>query len=439
MTRVVRTGEKIGLDRDGATSLLSPDLRKFIAQLAESLASLTVDDAKPHITNELKKITSLLGISSAAIWRLVQDRVYVLASYSIEGPKHPLLRREIKGEELSWLRSRLTSNKPLHWTRNTADANSAMQVPKVFIENSLHSWLALPLRVGGELIGCLAIANLLPQRMTAETIIDLQTIASLFANTLGRVENDLERAEHAGKLLAAQEEERSRIARELHDDINQRLALLAIKLQQFEQEFSLRTDQWHRVEEIREHLLRTSSQVAHISHCLHSSYLEHLGLAAALEEHCQEFARQHDIDVRFTSETLAERIPRETSGCLFRILQEALRNIAKHSQARSVTVTLTENRHNVQLSITDDGAGFVQDAVTKKRGLGLTSMQERAQLVRGVLDITSTVNEGTTIKVSVPLRARHGAGKLQNTSYEIAEYSGDDIDEWAQVANTDRG
>ena len=207
-----------------------------------------------------------------------------------------------------------------------------------------------------------------------------------------------------GKLIEAQEEERSRIARELHDDICQRLALLSMELEQLNRGSNSSAGS-SKIEEIRRHCAQIAGDVQALSHKLHSSKLEYLGLAPAIRSFCREFSQQHDVSVHFADEDVPGFLPRDISLSLFRVTQEALQNALKHSGVRRFSVSLRGLANEIQLEVGDLGAGFDVERAKLERGLGLVSMQERAHLVHGSFTIESAVSGGTTILVRVPLTA----------------------------------
>ena len=208
----------------------------------------------------------------------------------------------------------------------------------------------------------------------------------------------------AGKLIEAQEQERVRIARELHDDINQRLALLAIELDQVQEQPpdsvpELRT----RIGGLQNQTIQLSSDVQRMSHELHSSKLEYLGLVPAVRGFCKEFGERQKVEIDFKSHEVPSRLPSELSLCLFRVAQEALQNAVKHSGVRHFNVELWASAEEILLSVSDSGKGFDTEAAMRGTGLGLTSMQERVKLVNGELSIKSERNHGTTIEACVPI------------------------------------
>jgi PAS domain S-box-containing protein len=210
-------------------------------------------------------------------------------------------------------------------------------------------------------------------------------------------------------LIQAQERERTRIARELHDDINQRLALLAVELEQLGDDPSTLRN---RVQELRKEAADISNDVQALSHELHSSKLEYLGVVAGMKGWCKEFAERQKIEVDFKTD-VAHPLPFEIGLCLFRVLQEALHNAVKHSGVKQVDVQLAESANEVLLTVSDSGIGFDVEATKQGRGLGLTSMQERVRLVNGTITVESKLRGGTTIHVRVPFNS-------ENTSRQAA-------------------
>jgi PAS domain S-box-containing protein len=201
------------------------------------------------------------------------------------------------------------------------------------------------------------------------------------------------------KLIEAQEQERARIGRELHDDINQRLGMLAIELEQLRGDPS---EVRSRAQELRKEAIGISNDVQALSHELHASKLEYLGVVAGIRSWCREFGELHKMDVRFNHE-ISTALPFEVGLCLLRVVQEALHNSLKHSGVIQVEVQLAEHSNEVHLVVSDSGRGFDVERARQGRGLGLTSMQERIRLVNGTIAIQSKPMGGTAIDVHVPL------------------------------------
>jgi PAS domain S-box-containing protein len=210
-----------------------------------------------------------------------------------------------------------------------------------------------------------------------------------------------------GRLIEAHEEERTRIALELHDDVGQRLALLAVHLDGLKQSRpTSATEFGSQIEELHKQVEGLASDVQALSHRLHSPKLELLGLAAVAGSFCREFSDGQGVEIDYHSENIPKELPQEVSLCLFRVLQEALQNATKHSGSRSFQVSFRGAASEIELTVRDSGIGFETDEAMKGPGLGLTSMQERLKLVDGKLSIDSKPQRGTTIQARVPLNPR---------------------------------
>jgi PAS domain S-box-containing protein len=208
----------------------------------------------------------------------------------------------------------------------------------------------------------------------------------------------------AGRLITAQEEERARVARELHDDFTQRLAMLAIQVDSL-REKQPPDDTRDRLAEIHRAVVGLSRDVGQIARQLHPAILEDLGLADALRSECGALAEHAGIHVHAELEPLPEATSAETSLCLYRIAQEALRNLARHARVSEARISLAPIRGELVLRIEDAGVGFDADALDGRRGLGLASMRERVRVLGGTLAIESRPGAGTVIEARVPLSA----------------------------------
>jgi PAS domain S-box-containing protein len=206
------------------------------------------------------------------------------------------------------------------------------------------------------------------------------------------------------KLIEAHEQERTRIARDLHDDTTQRLALMAVHLE------GVKKDLWNpsarlvkRVDEIRKQAVELSTDLQTMSHELYSPKLDYLSISAAIKSFCQEFGDQYKVKIKFTRHNVPNHVPEEVAICLFRIVQECLHNAAKHSQARDFDVELRGVAGEIRLVVRDSGIGFNFEDTMTSRGLGLVSMRERTSLLGGSLWIKSRLHQGTEITARIPL------------------------------------
>lgn len=207
----------------------------------------------------------------------------------------------------------------------------------------------------------------------------------------------------AGRLIEAQEQERARIARDLHDDTSQRLAMLAIGIERLndnlpEQMVELRA----LAGELRKSTLEISKDIQGLTHELHSPKLEYVGLVAAMREFCRQFEEQRKVEIDFKAHDLLSPLPPDISLCLFRVLQEAIHNSAKHSGVRHFEVHLSGTADEIYLVVRDSGVGFDREAARQCRGLGLVSMEERLKFLKGTLTIDSRPKCGTTVHARVP-------------------------------------
>ncbi len=205
------------------------------------------------------------------------------------------------------------------------------------------------------------------------------------------------------RMIEAQEQERTRIARELHDDIGQRLALLATNLQQLHPEPADLPGVRSRVGELKDQLSEIATDIQTLSHRLHSSKLEYLGLATAMRGFCKEFGEQQKVEIDFETHDLPSALSPDISLCFFRVLQEALHNSVKYSGVRHFDVRSWGTPNEVHLTVSDFGSGFDIEAAKAGRGLGLISMEERMKILNGTLSIESQLKRGTTIHAFVPL------------------------------------
>jgi PAS domain S-box-containing protein len=207
----------------------------------------------------------------------------------------------------------------------------------------------------------------------------------------------------SGKLINAQEEERKRVARELHDDLNQRMALLSIELAQLEQKIQKPADLHQLIQHLQTKAQEISAEIHRLSYRLHPSKLDHLGLAAAVRSLCQELSGSEQIKIEFHQTGFPATLSKDVTLCVFRIAQESLRNSIKHSGALHARVLLENAARAIRLTVSDDGCGFNLDSSAMKKGLGFTSMRERLRLVSGDMQIYSQPLGGTRIDISVPL------------------------------------
>jgi signal transduction histidine kinase len=212
----------------------------------------------------------------------------------------------------------------------------------------------------------------------------------------------------SGQLITAYEDERKRIARELHDDLNQRVADLGLSMSNMKRGVPAAMENLRReISSVQERLLSLSDGIRHLSHELHPGMLELFGLVAALRSHCAEFSAVTSLPALFET-NCEEPVPPEIGLCLYRIAQESLRNAARHARATRVRVSLMQSGNRLQLVVADDGAGFDEREARSRGGLGLRSMEERAWIVNGTVELASREGSGTTVTVTIELSRPSG-------------------------------
>jgi two-component system, chemotaxis family, CheB/CheR fusion protein len=243
-------------------------------------------------------------------------------------------------------------------------------------------------------------------RREAELLVSKQKEAlegqiEIAARRLNRTQEELRGL--TAHLFMAQEEERRRVARELHDDVNQRLSALLMLLHGMDAEGCSDEDR-KRLQETRDQLQMLSTEVREISHRLHPSILNDLGLSAALKSMVEEFGARENMPATYLSQNLGDNWSEVAATAIYRIAQEALHNVAKHAGKTHVKVVLAGNDGRLELRVMDLGVGFDQDDEASARGLGMISMQERARLAGGTICVDSELGKGTTVLVDIPLQ-----------------------------------
>jgi signal transduction histidine kinase len=207
----------------------------------------------------------------------------------------------------------------------------------------------------------------------------------------------------AAKLFTAQEEERRRISRELHDQICQQLAALAIDIGGLSASPPSPEDSPKRFKELQSRVVKASEQARHFAYELHPSVLDDLGLTASIGALCKEFSDQHpDIALEFNDGTVPASVPLKVASCVYRVAQASLQNVGKHSKASHVSVSLGFKEDAVVLTIADDGVGFDLEAIKGRVGLGLIGAEERARLLNGTFTVASQQGHGTRITLEIP-------------------------------------
>jgi two-component system CheB/CheR fusion protein len=247
----------------------------------------------------------------------------------------------------------------------------------------------------------IVLVDLDPARLNLESLAERAMTGDGSAAGVDPKSSEEFRAFGAG-LLMAQENERRNLALELHDDLNQRLALLELNVETLGKDEAHPKEFKQQLHSVQEQIRSLSNSLRQIAYQLHPAALEHLGLGQAVESYVKEFSEREHIRVRFQATNLPGTIDPENALCLYRIVQESLRNIAKHSSAKTAEINLSRANSTIQLKVRDSGLGFDSDAAKSKGGLGLRSMEERARACGGTFKLNVQPGAGTEVVVQVP-------------------------------------
>jgi signal transduction histidine kinase len=391
--------------RKRAESVTAAALRfeQIISELSTYFIELAADRIDSGISHALDRLVQVLTVDRITVFRFNPAGTELEALYFSTTFKTPA--GKLFAGECGWYFSTLLNRGNVVLNR-LADLPSTDMKP-AFERHGVASTVAVPIEVEGKVFGCLSFVQTKRETVwTKQIVAQFRMVGQVIANALARKQTDEQRQELSGLLINAEESERTRLARELHDDFSQRIAVLAVDLERLPKKMAENpAGVKKRLAELLELTTGIGADLHSLSHRLHSSTLDSLGLVDALESLCEEFAMQSEIDVSFVHEDVPEQLDPEIALCLFRVVQEALTNVRKHSQALEVAVRISGKKEALELSIRDDGGGFSIDDSAKRVGLGLRSMQERVHLVNGELRMLSVNQQGTTIDVHVPLRS----------------------------------
>jgi PAS domain S-box-containing protein len=380
MTIITKTGETRWLDFAGALAEFNGKPALLASALDITAKKRAEQELKEHLMYMDALVSNLpLGIAIKDENQRVRfcnqafERMFLYTQAELQGKNLDDVIAAHDKEEAAQLSQAVRSGGVVHTTvrRQRKDGtfiDAELYGVKVFSENSF--------------VGAFAIyQDITERRKSEEKLITLRN-----------------------RLVRAQEEERARIARDLHDDAGQRLALLSIDLEQLKQAATkLRSSLTQQLETLVKAASEITSDVHNVSRRLHPSQVELLGLAAALSNFCRDFAARNAMDILFVDAGLSQKPAQGAALCLFRVAQEAIRNVQKHSGTQKALVELDEVAGSMRLRISDQGAGFDPDSRDFTQGLGLLSMQERLHSLGGELFIHSRLGGGTCIEACIPL------------------------------------
>jgi signal transduction histidine kinase len=392
---------------------------RLLADLSADFVHVAADSVDDRIEQVLERLVHFLGVERSSFGQITEDRKATLITHSFVVPGYPPLPPLILNEDLPWYAERVRRGELMRFERLPVDLPAeAVEERAHVIKSGMKSHLVIPLEAGGVVLGALGLAAFREFRAWPDELVQrLKTVGEVLANALARkrADQDLHAREEslrrtqdelrllAGRLLQAQEDERRRIAREMHDDWTQRLAVLAIDAAKLETELDSSSNAHRQLREMRGGLVNLSEDVHALSRQLHPSILDDLGLVDALRSECASVARREGVAVDYRPGAVPASVPKDVALCVYRVAQEALRNVVKHAGADEARVSLIDAGRDLILTVEDRGVGFDAAEVRSREGLGLSSMGERVRLVRGKFAVDSGPGRGTTVTVRVPL------------------------------------
>jgi signal transduction histidine kinase len=387
----------------------------LLAELSATFVNLPADQVDTQIESALGQLVEFLDVDRAGLAELFTDQLVVTHAY--HRPETPRLPRIILNEQLPWYARRIKAGEVFQAFRLPDDLPFDATADRTYCQTiGLKSHLMIPLKVMGSVTGALGFGSFRAYREWPHDLVRrLRLVGEIFTNALARKRADEELRDReqslrqareglrrlAVKLLGAQEEERRRIAREMHDDWTQRLALLSIDIARVQKHLATPDSALDLLRAMQAKLVSLSEDVHALSRQLHPSILDDLGLVEALRSECAGFSRREGIAVAYHPKG-TPALPKEAALCIYRVAQEALRNIAKHAAVKKATLTLDATGPELLLQVEDRGRGFDPARLRLAPGLGLSSMEERVRLIQARLSLRSAAGKGTLVEVSVP-------------------------------------
>ena len=388
----------------------------LLTELSAKFVNVPASQVDSQIEWGLKRIVEFLGVDRCGLGQVSADGTQFMVTHSYQVPGVPASAGLVLESQFPFFTRMLRQGLVIRMPDELPP--EAINEREYCLQTALKSNVTIPLMVMGSTVGGIGFSSFHSRRVLPDELIPrLRLVGDIFTNALARkrADEDLNAKEHLlrqakdglrrlnTKLLVSQEEERSRIAREMHDDWTQRLAVLGINAATLENQLGTNPDALPLVRAMREQLVNLSEDVHALSRQLHPSIIQDLGLAEALRSECDSFTRREKIVVNYVPERLPTDLPNDIALGIYRVAQESLRNVAKHAGVNKVSVKLLETDRELILQISDEGAGFQLDNGNSQPGIGLSSMAERVNLINGSFSISSEPGQGTTIEVRVPL------------------------------------
>jgi len=384
--------------------------------MLSGVASRFVGINSPAVPAEIERalacVVEQLRLDRGALFRLSEDGRDLHANITSvrQGEAHP--PAIVSLDSIPWMWAQVVRGDVFHVGSMSDLPAEACHEREMADSLGVKSVAAVAVQESGEITGMLTFG--LRAREQGWNERHLQRIR-LFAEVIGSAMSQIRADEAlvasrnetrrlAGRILTAQEDERGRIARELHDDISQRLAASAIEAGIAEQQSTASPPLRDALAGLKQHLIVMSDDVHRLSRQLHPAILDDLGLCDALRAECDRLTQREGVLVEFRCKPLPACLPKDLALCVYRIAQEALHNAAKHSGADRMDVAINADFEFLDLEVRDNGRGFKTDMARANAGIGLASMEERVRLVGGEISISSGPGEGTCIQARVPLQ-----------------------------------
>lgn len=398
-----------------AESVLAERLRfeSFLAEISSRLVKVGPEELSREIEFALNRVLKLFELDLAIVYDLSPDgqQLRSVASVAHAGTTDQL--DEINLDSIAWLWSQMKDGQVITFSDVFSLPDEATIDKHFLMSVDLTAAMAKSLSTQDRSFGTVLYGKSSGNYDWDETVVQrLQILTEVFSSALAQAHSDEELAlsqknaqELSGRLLTAIEDERRHLAREMHDDVSQRLAVVANVAGKIEQECDQEPTR-STLHQLREQLIGISDDVHRISRRLHPSILDDMGLNDVIHSECMRISAQEGIAVDFRSNQIPDVIPKDLAVCLYRVAQEALRNAVKHSQSDRIVITLNADAENLYLTCRDFGRGLNLDAGGGVHGLGIASMQERVRLVHGSFAISSAPGEGTSISATIPLVER---------------------------------
>ena len=407
-------------DRKRAEEELAERLafEKLVSELSTSLIGLPGDRLDRTLDEVLRRVGQFMGVDRCGVGPIYDDEMQAWMSHqwTADGVSRtggargdefqvPDLydSRKLGAYELSpWFARRILAGGAFSFNSVSELPPEADQELANAERFGILSGVVIPLTVGKDLIAAFSVHAVRAERSwSKEDLRRLQLVGEIIVNALQRQRSEEALQGVSGRLIQAQEDERTRIARELHDDVGQQLALLSLDLHSLGSVPGAPDEVQRRTADLVGRVSELSGDVQSVAYNLYPAQLEHLGLEAAVESLCSGLTARHDLRIKLDLHELP-RLSDEAVLCLYRITQEALQNIVKHSGAKEARVELWEDEDEIILRISDTGSGFEPSSLQASAGLGLVSMRERLRLVGGQLSIESSPGSGTGLEVHLP-------------------------------------